>query len=383
MTNDILLETIKQIETNHVIKVVQDLIKFESINPPGNEKNVADYIKNYMLERNIFTETVPISPNRYNVISRIKGKGEAGPVIFTGHMDVVPISKKEEKRWITKPFSAEVIDGYIYGRGASDMKGGLGAAMVAMGNLASNGISPPGDIILAATVDEEDLMRGSKALLGSKLISDARKVVVCEPTNLEIHRFCRGRTWAEITVKGLTAHASQQNAGVNAIDRAVVLMNKIANHQIPHEKHNYLGNFFWQVTLINGGIGAAVVPDSCTITVDARLVPGQMPKDIWNEIENIVNSIKLDLPDFEAEINILEEREPWETPEDEEIIKNIKDAFETLQLPVKQNGFLGTTDGTVFRRAGMEAVIIGPGELACVHKENERISIKQLIDAVR
>ncbi|MFZ7101269.1 MAG: M20 family metallopeptidase [Peptococcaceae bacterium] len=383
MTNHTLQEPAEYIKRDQVVKVVQDLVKFSSVNPPGREKAVAEYLKGYLTVRNITTKTVAISQDRYNVVARLKGKGEAPPVVFTGHMDVVPVSKEERKRWLTEPFSGEIMDGCIYGRGAADMKGGLGAAMVAMVTLANSGITPPGDIILAATVDEEDLMRGAKALVNSDVISDARKIVVCEPTNLELVTCSRGRTWAEITVKGQTAHASQQGAGINAIERAVMLMDKIKNHQIPHEKHNLLGNSFWQITLIGGGIEPAIIPDSCTITVDARLVPGQLPDDIWGEMKKLIRELEKETPGFSADIEIIEGREPWETSEDDLLIHALARACECVGVPVRKGGFLATSDGTILRRLGMEAVIIGPGDLSAVHMENERVSIKQLIQSAQ
>lgn len=378
-----LLEIVNKIDTSQIIKVVQDLVKMPSITPPGKEESVAEYIKKFMHDRNIPTDIMAASPNRYNVISRIKGKGEADPVIITGHMDVVPVGDEERKLWLTDPFGGEIINGYLHGRGSVDMKGGLGAAMVAMGNVASSGILPPGDIIFVATVDEEDFMRGAKALLESELIADAKKVIVCEPSNLELQTCSRGRTWADVTVKGMTAHASRQGAGINAIKRAVLLMNRMADYQIPYEEHRFLGESFWQINLISGGIEPAMVPDSCTITVDARLVPGQMPQDIWDELEKLVNQIKIDVPDFKADINIIEAREPWETPADDWIIKNLKEAYHSLQIPLKESGFLATSDGTIFRRMGMEAVIVGPGDLALAHKENEKVAVEQLIQATK
>lgn len=174
-------EAYKLIDSAEVIKVVQDMVSIPSINPPGDEAAVANYIIAYMESHGIATTVLEISAGRYNVVARLKGLGVASPIIFSGHMDVVPVSEDERKRWKTDPFVGEVIDGYIYGRGSADMKGGLGAAMVAMGTLAKHKIQPPGDIILAATVDEEDLMRGAKGLVTSNLISDASRFVICEP----------------------------------------------------------------------------------------------------------------------------------------------------------------------------------------------------------
>ncbi|MGI6552182.1 MAG: M20 family metallopeptidase [Bacillota bacterium] len=369
------------IKPDELIKVVQDLVKIKSINPPGEEAEVAEYVRDYMQARDVPTEICEISPNRYNVVSRLKGQGNGPALIFTGHMDVVSISEEERKRWIVEPFSGEIRGGYLYGRGSVDMKAGLGAAMVALGSLSKQGLIPRSDILLVATVDEEDLMRGAKALIETDLLSGASHVVVCEPTNMHLATCSRGRTWAEVNVAGETAHASREGAGINAINRAVLLINRMLNYSIPHQKHPVLGGSFWQATMIKGGIEPAIIPDSCSIIVDARLVPGQTPDDIWGHMQEIINDLGKEVPGFAADIKIVEKREPWETPDDDVLVCKLTDACQKADLPVERIGFLGTTDGTVFRRAGMEAVIIGPGDLALAHKENERVLISQLIKA--
>jgi len=378
-----LKDLIQMVDQEEVLKVVQDLVRIPSINPPGYEKEACEYIVNYFESLNIPVDTQEISPGRLNVVTRLKGKGIAKPLMFTGHIDVVPVSDAEAKRWQSDPFSGEIKDGMLHGRGSIDMKGGLGAAMVAMGTLARNGIQPPGDIVLAATVDEEDLMRGAKALIKSPLIAGVDRVVVCEPTDMRIEASSRGRTWAEVTVRGQTAHASVKGAGVNAIDRALILMNRMKNCQIPHQKHPLLGESFWQTTLIKGGIEPAVIPDWCTITVDARLVPGQTSGDIWGLMESLFLDIQKEIPDFKADINILEERDPWETPLDDKVVGVLETSCNTVGLPVKHTGFVATTDGTIFRRIGILGVIFGPGQLGGCHKENEAISVDQLVKATQ
>ena len=372
------------IDNKEIIKVVQDLVKMPSINPPGDEQETADYIVNYMNAKGIVTNIQNISPTRYNVVSRLKGNGARKPTIFTGHMDVVPVSKDERARWRMDPFSGKIIDDYLYGRGSADMKGGLGAAMVAMGLLADNKIVPPGDIILVATVDEEDVMRGAKALITSALIADADRFVVCETTNMKINTCSKGRTWAKVTVYGQIAHASIRDAGINAINRMVTLINCMKEHIIPCNKHELLGDSFWQVTLIEGGIEPAIIPDSCSIIVDARLVPGQTPDGLWDELRKVIEKIKMDIPDFQANINVIEKRESWEVDRNDKLVHIVEAACKSIDLPIEYSGFMGTTDGTVFRRMGIEGLIMGPGQLEKnIHQENEKVAIKQLFEATQ
>jgi acetylornithine deacetylase/succinyl-diaminopimelate desuccinylase-like protein len=265
------------------------------------------------------------------------------------------------------------------------MKGGLGAAMVAMGTLSEHKIVPPNDIILVATVDEEETMLGSKAVVNTHFIENAKKMVVCEPTNMELHPVCRGRTWAEIKLKGRAAHGSVRGEGINAIDKAVILMNRLNEYNIPHERHELMGESYWHVTEINGGLGPAIVPDQCTINLDVRLVPGQTSQDIWSQVDGILDELKEEVEDFDASIEIIETRDPWETSKNDAIVTTLEKAIKNIDLPVIHGGCLGTTDGTELRKSGVgiETVIIGPGHINLAHKENEYVSLDQLVQTAK
>src|SRR5699024_5377762 len=114
-----------------ILELLKAMVNIDSINPPGKEMPMVDLVYKYMVDAGLEVEKVYVAPERYDVIAKLKGKNPEG-IIFTGHMDVVPVSDDEIRRWRTDPFSATVIDDYLYGRGSSDMKSGLCAAMVAM-----------------------------------------------------------------------------------------------------------------------------------------------------------------------------------------------------------------------------------------------------------
>lgn len=370
------------LDINELVRVTTQLVQIPSINPPGNEEEVGKYVKDFMEDNNISTTTQEVFPGRNNVIARLKGKGEASPILFSSHMDVVPVSSYEAKRWDVEPFSGELSNGYIYGRGAADAKGGLAAVMVAMATLAKNKIQPKGDIILAATVDEENLMTGAKKLIGTPLIGDAHRVICCEPTNLEVQICSKGRMWAEVTVFGQTGHASVKGGGINAIHRALRLMTKMEAHNISHQKHSDLGESFWQTTMIQGGDAKGIIPDYCTLNVDVRLVPGQTPDDIWEEMKNIFDDIRKEIPDFRAEIGELERREAWEISRDDKLVKVLNQSCSQVGIPLIYSGYIATAECTIYRRAGINGVIFGPGNLQdSAYKENEKLSIDELVKA--
>lgn len=373
-------ELVKSFNTDDTIALTQQLIQIQSIDPPGNEADMSQFVKNYLESANVDSvETISVDgldPNRMNVIARIPGSGQAAPLIFSGHMDVVPVSERELAQWECDPFIGIIRDdGFLWGRGASDMKGGLAGILTAMKFIKDNNITPPGDIILAASVDEENLMRGAKAMIHYPQLQDAKGIIVCEGTGLELIMESRGRTWANVIFEGKSAHASLKGAGNNAIVHALEFARRLYAHEIPFEYHELLGEFFWQINVIQGGVEPAIVPDRCTVTVDARLVPGVTPEKVWNEVQSILDQMHEEDHTCVAHIEITEQREPWSTDATSPVVDLVKNSFNMLDIPMGIRGQKGTTDGTFLRRMGVDTVMIGPGDSKYNHKANEKASV--------
>lgn len=370
------------IKQEDVVEVVSCLVAGQSYNPGSDEYDVATYFKSYMEAAGIGVEIVPIAERRFNVIARLKGRGEAAPLSFSGHMDVVPVSETERAKWKTDPFVPTLIDGMLYGRGSADMKGGLGAAMVALKEVKNRGIIPPGDVVVIGTVDEEDVMRGVKALTTCGLLDDIKNMVICEPSDMKLYCCCRGRTWADITLTGESGHASIEGNGNNTINHAATLIHAVNARKFDFPPYEMLGNVFWQVNMINGGLEPAVVPDTCTVTVDARLVPGATSGDIWQAMEALLTELSAADPDFHADMEIVERREAWKTDQSLPLVEVALRSFGNTKLPLEYGAAHYTTDGAYFGSVmGMNMVIIGPGDIVNAHKDNEFTPVAQLTQA--
>ncbi|HHX50360.1 MAG TPA: M20 family metallopeptidase [Clostridia bacterium] len=134
--------------------------------------------------------------------------------------------------------------------------------------------------------------------------------------------------------------------------------------------------------MIQGGEAWGIIPDNCTLNVDVRLVPGQTPDDIWREMENIFQCLKNEIPDFQAEINELERREPWEIGRDDKIVRTMAQSCSDVGIPLKYSGYMGTAECTIYGRYGMKGIIFGPGKLQNnAYKENEKVSLDELLKA--
>ena len=371
------------INDKELLTIFANAVKIPSINPPGKEKKMCEYVENLLKTNDIEYEKVMVEQDRYDIVARIRGKSNENSIIFTGHMDVVPVSDEEMKRWSYEPFSATIKEGFLYGRGSSDMKSGLISAIYAMIVLKRNNIIPSNDIILVATIDEENYMKGSKALLNSKLISDAKYLVVCEPTDLKICNKGKGRTWADVYVKGKTAHGSQAGVGENAIYLAIRLIEKIKNTNFDEYSSDENGSSFWRTLAINAGVEPQVVPDKCTFTVDARLSVGHETSEVWQKLDELIQEVKSEVPDFDASYEIIDERHSWHTSEENNLIRLVKKGLDSINEKCELDIFAGSTDASVLIKNSLIPVIIGPGDLSVVHRENECIKIEQLYKACR
>lgn len=371
------------IDNDELLHFFADAVKIPSINPPGREEKMALYVEDFLRKNKIEYERVAVEENRFNLIARIRGKSRENGIIFSGHIDVVPVSDEERCRWNYDPFGAEIRDGVLYGRGSSDMKSGLTAALYAMAILKRHGVEPASDIIFAATVDEENYMKGSKKLLTCPHFDGARYLVVCEPTGLNLCIKGKGRTWADICVKGKTAHGSQAGGGVNAIYTAIDLIEKIRRTALTGYNSAENGESFWRTLAIQAGVEPQVVPDTCRFTVDARLAVGHPIKAVWAQLETLIAELNSEIPDTHISYTVIDERPSWITAETDPLVLLCRKALTAASLPYLPNTFAGSTDASILVRRGLTPVIIGPGDLSTVHRENECIDLCQLYSAAR
>lgn len=362
---------------------LKEFVAIPSVNPPGHEQRAVDFMEKLMISYGLEVKRVHVAdPGRDCLIAQIAGKEPGDGVIFTGHMDVVPVSDAEYERWETNPFIPEIKDGYLHGRGSSDMKSGVISAVLAACHLKKEGIVPPRDIALVLTIDEEDGMLGSRALIGHEALAGYKWVVVCEPTQLECCTISRGRTYGELKIQGQTAHGSRPGSGKNAILLSVEFIDQMMAVDMS-EYANEFGATFWQPLSIHAGVEPCVVPDICTVKIDARLTLGHDPDDIWKEVDQIIADLtrKHGSETMSVSYEVIDKREPWKTSSDCWLVRSAQKALESCGVSFVETMFSGTTDGTPLRRDGREAIILGPGDLSCVHQENERVLLSEVYRA--
>ena len=302
-----------------VVKFCQDLVRIKSVNPPGDELEAAEYVASTLKKIGLDAEVIKHSPSRGSVLARLKGSRQMPALLYNGHLDTVPVGAE---KWTHEPFSGEIAEGKVWGRGASDMKGGLAAMMAAVKTLADAKVPLQGDLILAATAGEEADSLGAKVISTLPNLGPVQAVVISEPSSNEIFLAEKGALWLELTTTGKTAHGSMPEQGRNAIMMMVKLIDELEKRAIPYEQHPLLGGFTRSVNTVTGGVKTNVVPDSCVVTVDMRTVPGQDHRTIVKLIEDLIADLSRRFPEFRASVRITNDRAPVETSPEEPVFQS-------------------------------------------------------------
>lgn len=364
------------------IELLQRMISERSDNPPGDEEGMAELVCAKMRELGIEASIVSISPKRANVVGIIRGRKSRPALLLTGHLDTVPPG---EVPWDYDPYGGEIVGDRLYGRGSSDMKAGIAAALMAAKAIIKSGIKLEGDLKFAFTAGEETDSLGAWHFLKSGGLEGVGGIVICEPSDMDVVIAEKGTLWLKYSTMGKTAHGAWPHLGVNAIMHMSAILNKLAEYTFSdYEEHRILGVPTLSVGTIAGGVKTNVVPDKCEVTVDVRTVPGQDHAALMSEFTGILSQIREQAPDFRGEVEAISDRPPVEIPEDEPLVRK---AFETMTGVLGKEpmlkGVSGYTDAAVYVPAtGIPMISCGPGILAVGHQPNEYVEIPMVMKAV-
>jgi succinyl-diaminopimelate desuccinylase len=375
-------DLLSRIQEAEVVNLCRDLVRFKSVNPPGNELEIAEYVADVLRQAGLTVEMVPHTPTRASVLARLKGSGEMPALFYTGHLDVVPVGAEE---WLHDPFGGEVVEGQLWGRGASDMKGGNAAMIVATKVLAAAGLPLKGDLILAFTAGEEGEQLGAAEIAARPDLAPVQAVVVAEPSYNDVYVAEKGAFWLKITTHGKTAHGSMPHLGQNAIMMMAALLSELDSLVVPYDEHPLLGDFTRSINTIAGGVKTNVVPDQCMVTIDQRTVPGQDHGAILRQVEELITDLGQRLPDFRASVEVINDRIPVASSSEEPVIQRFYDVVAEVvdERPVPK-GVNYYTDGVVFAPALKAPMIIcGPGDAKLAHQPNEYVEVHKMVEAAK
>ncbi len=416
--------------TDEATAYLADLIRFDTTNPPGNELECAEYLADLLAKEGIEPEVLESEPGRANVISRLRGDGSKKPLLLMSHLDVVPA---DESRWDAPPFSGEIRDGSLWGRGTLDTKGLTAMHMMAMFLLKRQEAPLKRDIIIMANADEEaggrlgagwvvdnhfDKIEAEFALNegGFGMEINGKTLILC--TNAE-----KGMTWAKLTAKGRPGHGSlphndnatlHMSRAINNISKyrpRITVTDTFRNfikgickldargHLLKFVDKPGIGRLVLKLvkdehvkvmvqttitpTTIKGGVKVNVIPDHCELALDCRIVPGITRDDLERTILDLADSdkIRLDFEVFSA---------ASESPIDTELFSTIEQVIAANHPDSVLSPFMlpGGTDSRFVRAKGIPAYGLMPfvfskEDIASIHGDNEKISIENFSQGLR
>ncbi|MEA2521308.1 MAG: succinyl-diaminopimelate desuccinylase [Actinomycetota bacterium] len=370
------------VDPAEVLAFAQALIAAPSENPGGTEDAAAEVAAEILAGIGASVSVVRSGAGRPSVIATL-GDREGPSLAWNGHLDVVPAGSPET--WDTPPFEGTVKDGRLIGRGASDMKGPIGAALAAAVALTRAQIPITGELTFHLAADEELAgIHGTKVLWeGGYLTQDA--AVIGEPSELKIGLAERGGAWLTATAHGKAAHGSQPHRGVNAITSMSRFLLRLPE-ALPDIAHPLVGSPTVNAALITGGSAPNVVPDRCSVDIDRRIIPGETdPEAVRKPFQSLVETIASEHPEVDIDVVVREWTEAAEAPADSPIavLAHRAVAAET-GAPAEDVGFTGITDARFYiNQAKIPAIILGPGSLTVAHTANEWAPVDELVTASR
>jgi acetylornithine deacetylase len=340
-----------------LVELASRLVEIDSVNPAlveggAGERQAALHVAEWCDTRGFEVDVV--GDERPSVIARRRGSGGGRSLLLNGHLDTVGVAGMDA------PFDPRVEDGRLYGRGSYDMKGALAAILVAAGGVDDL----RGDVIVTAVCDEELASTGTETVLEHVSADGA---IVAEPTELQLAVAHRGFVGFEIETKGVAAHGSRPDLGVDAIVKmgpVLVALEQLDERLQLGPRHALVGTGAVHASVIEGGQEMSSFPARCLLLGERRTIPGETVSDVERELHEIAGG---------AEVRVVASRDPYEAAADDPFVELV---FHTVGV----DGYVGApfwTDAALIAATGIPTVLYGPiGEGA--HAEVEWVDLASL-----
>ncbi|MCP1356337.1 M20 family metallopeptidase [Aneurinibacillus migulanus] len=362
------------------VSFLQELLRINTSNPPGNERRISELLVERCEQSGMKGRIVDIEDSRSNFELQLKGSGTSGKTLmFCGHIDTISPGKQP---WTHPPYGGELVGDRLYGRGASDMKSGLAAMLLAVEELHKGNVPLKGDIVFLATAGEEVDSCGARHYHDMMGMDDIDAIVIGEPTNEKVVIGHKGALWLEVKTYGKTAHGSMPEQGVNAIDYMSHIIQLIESYKLEwHLEKRPLGKSSMAITQIGGGIQTNVIPDECFIHIDIRSIPPQSHNQLVQELNTRLDEIALRIPSFKAECKVLLNRTSVLTSPAATLIK---DALAIRGLTEEQcAGVSYYTDASVLNpHSEIPTLIYGPGDEKLAHQPDEWVDVPAYLRSI-
>jgi succinyl-diaminopimelate desuccinylase len=381
-------EILEIIHGEEIIKIALELIRCNTVNPPGKYDAITEYIKEFLENLGLDVNICSVD-NTPNIVAKYIGATPEIVLLLNGHTDVVPVDDATLQDWVVDPFQGGVINGNLYGRGSCDMKGALASILTAVKEVCKKDIKLKESFSVVFTADEEcGAHKGMEGLVKSYPDYLRSKMAIAgEPSDMKIQRCFKGLYEVELTVKGKQSHSSKPQEGINAIEKMAKLLSHLSKHKFPGY-HELLGVPTRNIQHIQGGQkGRYSVPHLCKAVVEFRTIPGVTIDDVVTQIEQIISELKREDRDFQANVSIMSGgRHPVECSSQAPVVELLKSATsKVLGKSSPEMGFLACGDIYFPIAEGLceSGVYYGPGSIDTCHMTNEYVECNKLLFAAQ
>jgi acetylornithine deacetylase len=359
-----------------VVTLLRDLVAIDSVNPTlvrgaRGEADIARRLADELRALGLAVEIAEVTPGRPNVVGVLEGRHTGRSLMLCGHTDTVGVTG------MPRPFSPDIRDGKLFGRGSQDMKGGVAAMVGVARSLVESGGLNRGRLVIAAVADEEHSSLGADELVKTWRADAA---VVTEPTGLDVAVAHKGFQWIAVETRGRAAHGSRPRDGRDAImrmGRVLSRLERLEKRLRYGASHDLLGTASLHASIIDGGEELSSYPARASLQFERRTLPDE-PADVGlTEIVTILDELRREDTEFEADARMVFGRAAYEIDRSSPLPEALIQASSRVGGRSRRVGMTFWTDAAILGSAGIPTVLFGPGG-AGLHSTEEYVLIEDV-----